>query len=151
MYLPWLVSSVASSSGFGSRCQEGEMIFVVCGQSRDGDKNTPCPLGLLDDLCICLPCLPRTNSGLSNLGSSLATGRASIESLWSQAVFSLPRSLSCECRKCLGCAVIPVLQVKMMRITLALSDVQHFPAQCIYLCSLKSRLKKKLCVVEVEN
>ena len=52
------------------------MIFVVCGKSRDGDKNTPCPLGLLDDLCICLSCLPRTNSGLSNLGSSLATGRA---------------------------------------------------------------------------
>lgn len=45
------------------------MIFVVCGKSRDGDKNTPCPLGILGDLCICLSYLPRTNSGLSNLGS----------------------------------------------------------------------------------
>lgn len=43
------------------------MIFVVCDKSRDGDKNTPCPLGLLDDLCICLSCLPRTNSLLGAL------------------------------------------------------------------------------------
>lgn len=68
------------------------------------------------------PTFPGQTRGSVILGAtwinSLATGRATLESLWSQAVFSLPRSLSCECRKCLGCAVIPVLRVKMLRITL---------------------------------